>query len=91
MKLRPRAQRVLYPDGLFEKSILKALEQGTLQNQLFDDPSSKTHAFMRGFLGGFFRIPPVKQALLSKTLRSRFLAVIKKGAIKQKKGHLAEL
>jgi ferredoxin len=91
MKLRRRPQRVFYPEDLFEKNILQCLERGTLQNQLFDDPSSKTQAFMRGFLGGFFRLPVVKQALLGKTLRSRFLAAIKKGAVRQGKSQLAEL
>ncbi|MCK7505624.1 MAG: hypothetical protein MZV70_17145 [Desulfobacterales bacterium] len=64
----------------FERIILQCLERGTLQNQLFDDPSSKTQAFMRGVLGGFLRLPPVKQALMSETLRSRFLSVMKRGA-----------
>jgi ferredoxin len=88
MRLHPRPQRVIYPEDVFEKTILQCLEQGTLQNQLFDDPARKTHAFMRGFLGGFLRIPPVKQLLLGKTLRSRFLGALKRGAVKQGKGRL---
>jgi ferredoxin len=91
MKLHPRAQRVLHPENVFERTILQCLERGTLQNQLFDDPSSKTQAFMRGLLGGFLRLPPVKQALMSDTLRSRFLSAMKTGATKQGKARLTKM
>jgi Fe-S-cluster-containing hydrogenase component 2 len=91
MKLHRRAQRVLHPENVFERTILQCLERGTLQNQLFDDPSSKTQAFMRGLLGGFLRLSPVKQALMSDTLRSRFLSVMKQGATKQGKARFTEM
>ena len=71
MKLHKRAQRVLHPETTFERIILQCLERGTLQNQLFDNPSSLTHAFARACLGGFLRIPPVKKALMSDLLRSQ--------------------
>ncbi len=76
MRLHRRKQRVLHPEDTFARVILQCLEKGTLQNQIFDDPGSKTHAFMRGVVGGFLRLPPVKQALMSDTLRSRFLGVL---------------
>lgn len=64
----------------FERVILQCLEAGTLQNQLFDDPGRLTHRFMRAFVGAFLRLPPLKRALLSKALRSRFLAALRAGA-----------
>ena len=79
MKLHRREQRVLHPETAFERVILQSLERGTLQNQLFDDPASKTQAFLRGVVGGFLRLSPVKQALMSETLRSQFLAALKAG------------
>ena len=90
MRLIPRARRVLHPETVFEKVILRNLEQGTLQNQLFDHPGSVTQKFMRGFVGGFLRLPPVKRALLSDRLRSRFLATMKAGVERQGKGWLLE-
>ncbi len=83
MKLHKRPQRVLHPETTFERVILQCLERGTLQNQLFDDPGSKSQAFLRGVVGGFLRLPPVKQALMSDALRSRFLAAMKQGAARQ--------
>lgn len=77
MKLHPRKQRVLHPENTFERIILGCLERGTLQNQLFDDPTSKGQAFLRAVVGGFLRLPPVKQALMSDALQSRFLDAIK--------------
>ncbi len=79
LKLTKREQRVLHPEDTFERIILQCLERGTLQNMMFADPQSKGHAFMRGFVGGFLRLPPVKKALMSDTLRSSFLNMMKRG------------
>jgi ferredoxin len=91
MKLHPRAQRVLHPETTFERIMLGCLERGTLQNQLFDDPGSKRQAFLRAVVGGFLRLPPVKQALMSDALRSQFLAAIRSGAARQGKRDLTEV
>jgi ferredoxin len=91
MKLHKRGQRVLHPETTFERIILQCLERGTLQNQLFDDPASLTHAFARALLGGFLRLTPVKRGLMSETLRSSFLGALKHAARSQGKGHLAEV
>ncbi len=80
MKLVKRNQRVLYPEDTFERVILGALERGNLQNLLFNNPQDISHKFMRGLVGGFLKLPPVKKSLMGDTLRSRFLEAIKKGA-----------
>lgn len=77
MTLHHRAQRVLYPENTFEKAILQSLEVGTLQNLLFGEPERLSHQFLRAFVGAFLRLSPVKKALVSKTLRSRFLGALK--------------
>lgn len=83
-----RGQRVLHPETTFERIVLQTLERGTLQNYIFDKPQGITHKFMRTLVGTFINLPPVKKALLSDTLRSRFLSTIKKGAILQGRGWL---
>lgn len=83
IKLESRKQRVIHPETTFERVILASLEKGTLQNQIFSDPQKISHKFLRGFIGGFFRIPMVKQSLMSDKLRSRFLSAMKSGAQKQ--------
>jgi len=89
--LRKRKPRVLHPETTFEKAILKYLERGTLQEQLFINPKRIGQKFLRGLLGGFLKLPPVKRALMSEILRSSFLRLLKKGAALQGKGWLTEL
>jgi ferredoxin len=78
MRLDQRAQRVLHPEDSMERVILQCLERGTLQNLLFDNPTSRTQGFMRGLVGAFLRLSPVKKAIMSETLRSRFLDALRR-------------
>jgi len=86
-----REKRVLHPETTFERVILQCLERGTLQNQIFDNPQSITQKFMRGFVGGFLRLPPVKAVLMSDMLRSSFLNAMANGVRKQGKGWITEM
>jgi len=90
LKLNKRKKRVIHPETTFERVILQCLERGTLQHQMFGDPQKVTQKVMKGFVGGFLKLPPVKRALMSDILRSSFLERAKKGATKQKKGYLLE-
>jgi len=80
LKLAPREQEVIYPEDTFEKILLQCLERGTLQNQMFPEPENINHKFMRAFVGGFLKLPPVKKALLGDLLRSRFLSYVRSKA-----------
>ncbi len=91
LKLISREKRVLHPETTFERNILQSLERGTLQNQLFGDPEKTSHKVIKGVVGGFLRLNPVKKALMSETLRSSFLETMKKGAVKQGKEWVTEL
>ena len=90
MKLVKRDKRVIHPETTFERVILQSLERGTLQHQLFGNPEKITQKVIKGFVGGFLKLPPVKRALMSETLRSSFLDAMKKGAVKQNKSYLLE-
>lgn len=91
MTLVKRKQRVILPENVFEKVILGCLERGTLQNQILVNPGSLSHKFMRGFVGGFFRLPPVKMALMSDLLRSSFLTFMRTGAKLQGRGWMTRI
>jgi ferredoxin len=91
MKLIYRGKRMLYPETTFERVILTCLERGTLQNQIFSNPGSITEKFMRAFVGGFLKIPPVKKALLSDMLRSRFLKMMETGVRMQGRSFLIDI
>lgn len=79
MHLEPREKRVFHPEDTFERIILQHLEQGNLQNLIFSNPQSGSHAFMRGLVGGFLKLPPVKRALASDRWRSTFLSRMRHG------------
>jgi NAD-dependent dihydropyrimidine dehydrogenase PreA subunit len=78
-----RGKRILTPETTFERVILQALDHGTLQNQLFDEPARLSHRFLRGVLSGFLRLSPVKRALMSDALRSRFLGAMKHAVVRK--------
>lgn len=90
-RLVKREQRVIHPETTFERVILQCLEKGTLQNQIFADPKRIDQKFMRSLVGGFLRLSPVKRALMSDTLRSRFLHSMVNGAARQGRGWVTEL
>jgi len=83
LKLTKRAQKVLHPENTFQRVILTSLEKGTLQYQIFGEHQNISHKFLRGFVGGFLKIPVVKQSLMSDQLRSRFLTAIESAARKK--------
>ena len=74
ISMTPRRRRVLHPESTFERVLLTALEHGTLEQLVFDNPNSQSHTFMRAFLGGFLRLVPAKRAVVSDRFRSVFLA-----------------
>jgi len=90
-RLVKRGQRVIHPETTFERVILQCLEKGTLQNQLFADPHRIDQKFLRSLVGGFLRLPPVKRALMSDLLRSRFLDTMKQGVVRQGKSWATEM
>ncbi len=90
-RLAKRKQRVIHPETTFERLMLQCLERGTLHNQIFADTQSINEKFMRAFVGGFLRLPPVKKALMSDKMRSKFLAAMKDGVKKQGKEWMLEI
>ena len=86
-----RKQRVIPPETTFERLILTCIEKDNLQYLLFNNPQSFTQKHMRGFVGGFLKLPPVKKALTSDMLRSRFLAALKTATKLQGKAWLVEM
>ena len=76
--LHKRPQQVIHPADSLERVLLQALERDTLQTLLLDNPASRTQAFMRALVGGFLKLAPVKRALMSERLRSRFLSALRR-------------
>jgi ferredoxin len=74
LALTPRAARVITPVNSTHKVVLMAIERGTLQHLVFDNQALVSHRAMAAVLGVILRLPPMKQALASRQLKSRYLA-----------------
>jgi ferredoxin len=76
IRLIPREQRVITPLNGTHRAVLMALERGKLQNLIFDNQVLWSHRAMAGVIGVILKTPPVKQALASKQLKSRYLEAL---------------
>jgi ferredoxin len=68
-----RPERVLTPANTAHRVVLQAIENGTLADLIFFQPGLASHRAMAAVLGAVLRLPPLKQALASKQLQSRYL------------------
>jgi ferredoxin len=71
--LRSRPERVLTPVNGVHRTLLMAIERGTLQHLIFDDRALWNHRAMAAVLGAILKLPPVQRALANKQVRSRYL------------------
>jgi hypothetical protein len=61
---------------------MMAIERGTLQHLVFDTQALWNHRALAALLGVILKLPPLKQALASQQLKSRYLeALIRRAKI----------
>lgn len=73
IRLVPREQRVLTPVNSVHRVALMATERGKLPQLIFDRQAQLSHRLMAAILGAILRLPPVKQLLAGRQLKSRYL------------------
>jgi ferredoxin len=73
LTLRARPERVITPLDSTHRVVLMAIERGLLQNLIADTQALASHRAMAAILGVILKLPPLKQALASRQLRSRYL------------------
>jgi ferredoxin len=79
IKLRQRNKRIITPLNSAHRVVLMAIERGKLQNLIFDNQLLFSHRALAAMLGVIVKLPPIKQILASKQMRSRYLeAMLKK-------------
>jgi len=82
LRLTSRPQRVITPLNSTHRIVVMAIERGKLQHLIFDNQALTSHRAMAAILGVILKLPPVKQAMASRQMKSRYLeAVI--GRLKQ--------
>ena len=73
MTLASRPERVITPVDSARRMLLMAVERGKLQNLIFDTQALLSHRVMASILGAILKLPPMKRALASKQMNSRYL------------------
>jgi ferredoxin len=76
LRLVSRAERVITPLDSVHKAVLMAIERGKLQNLIFDNQALLSHRAMAAVLGVILKLPPLKQAMASKYMKSRYLEAL---------------
>ena len=73
IKLESKEQRVVTPVNTAHNTILMAIERGKLQNLIFDKQAYKSHRLLAAVFKVILKLPPLKQMLASKQMKSRYL------------------
>jgi Pyruvate/2-oxoacid:ferredoxin oxidoreductase delta subunit len=73
MHLESRKEKIITPVNSVHRLVLMAIEKGTLQNLIFDNQAFGSHRAMAAVLSAILKVPPVKQAMASKQLKSVYL------------------
>lgn len=71
--MESREERVLTPLDTSHRSVLMAIERGVLQNLIFDNQVLRSHRMMAAMLGIILKLPPAKQVLANKQVKSKYL------------------
>jgi ferredoxin len=76
LRLVSRPERVITPLNSVQKAVLMAIERGKLQNLIFDNQALTSHRAMAAVLGVILKLPPLKRAMASKQMKSRYLETL---------------
>jgi ferredoxin len=73
ISLKSRGKHVITPVNGTHRIVLMAIERGKLQNLIFDNHALVSHRAMAAILGVILKLPPIKQAMASEQMRSKYL------------------
>jgi len=76
LHLKMREKRVITPLDSTHRAVIMAIERGNLQDLIFDNRVLWSHRALAAVLGVILKLPPVKLALASKQMKSRYLEAL---------------
>ena len=88
--MKPRPQRVLTPETIFDREVMMAIERGKLANLIFPKREKLSHRALGRVISILEKSPPFKATMAIKPLRSAFLSTLVKEARKQT-GEISEI
>ena len=71
--LKRRAETIITPVNSVHRAVLMAIEKGKLQDLIFDNQAFGSHRAMAAVLSAILKLPPIKQAMASKQMKSVYL------------------
>lgn len=71
--LKTRNNKIITPLNTVHRTVLQAIEKGTLQDLIFDNRVFASHRAMASVLSVILKLPPLKQVLASKQMKSIYL------------------
>jgi len=74
--LESRPQRVLTPLDGTHRAVVMAIERGKLQHLIFDNRVLWSHRALAAIMGVVLKLPPLKQAMASRQIKSRYLEAL---------------
>lgn len=72
----PRKKRVITPLDSTHRTVIMAIERGKLQNLIFDNSVLFSHRALAAVFKVIFSLPPVKQIMATRQLKSHYLEVL---------------
>jgi ferredoxin len=73
IRMAARPERVITPLNSSHRAVVMAVERGKLQNLIFDNQILFSHRALAALLGAVLKLPPVKQVMASRQVKSRYL------------------
>jgi formate hydrogenlyase subunit 6/NADH:ubiquinone oxidoreductase subunit I len=81
LSLVSRPARVITPVDTAHRTVVMAIERGKLQELVFENRALASHRAMAAILGVILKLPPVKQAMAVRQVKSHYLeALLRRGA-----------
>lgn len=74
--LESRPERTITPVDSVHRAVIMAIERNSLQDLIFYNQSLFSHRALAAVLGAILKLPPIKRAMASRQLKSRYLEVL---------------
>ncbi len=73
MTLSERDETIITPVNSAHRAVMMAIEKGMLQELIFDNQALQSHRAMTAVLGVIMKLPPLKQMMASRQMKSIYL------------------
>jgi ferredoxin len=74
--LEARPERIITPLNSTHRFVVMAVERGNLQDLIFDNKALLNHRLMGAIFGVILSLPPIKQAMATQQVKSRYLEAL---------------